>query len=350
MTTLDFSALSSAVTTQDIREQRDAERPTPATLVPTIVGVVIVLVVGGLMLSFMMPALSRVASGPAPSPVILIVVAIVAAVTIALFIVSRRASWIRLVRMSRFAEANGLTFSVNASVPEYPGAIFGIGSARSIPERLSRATKPSIDLGNLRYTTGSGKNRTVHNWGFLAIQLDRMLPQMVLDATANNFLGTNLPIKFSRDQRLKLEGDFDRYFTLYCPKEYEADALYVFTPDLMARLIDEAAQLDVEIVDDWMFLYSASPFDLSDATTLARIFRIVDTVGTKTLDRTERYADSRVDDSTAASSPLAARMSHNTVARPGRRLQRGLPLAGVLLIAAVVVIWIVNFAPMFSRF
>lgn len=39
---------------------------------------------------------------------------------------------------------------------------------------------------------------------------------------------------------LSLEGDFDRYFTLYCPGDYERDALYVFTPDLLALLIDES--------------------------------------------------------------------------------------------------------------
>ncbi|MBB5631779.1 hypothetical protein BKA04_000002 [Cryobacterium mesophilum] len=349
MTTLDFSALNASVTTQDIREHRAAGGPAPTSLIPTIIAAVVILVVGGLMVSFVMSAVSSVVTDSGPSPAILIVVAIAAAAVVALFFITRRALSIRLVRMSRFAAANGFAYSVNAGVPDYPGAIFGIGSARSIPERLSRATKPTVDVGDLRYTTGSGKNRKVHNWGYIAIRLDRMLPQMVLDATSNNFLGTNLPVTFSRDQKLSLEGDFDRYFTLYCPREYEADALYVFTPDLMARLVDEAATLDVEIVDDWMFLYSESPFDLAEPATLARIFRIVDTVGTRTLDRTERYADSRVGDSTPASSPLTARMSHNVVAGPGRRLQRGLPIAGVLLVAAIAVIWIANFAPLFSR-
>ncbi|MEO7546479.1 MAG: hypothetical protein ABIT21_09370 [Terrimesophilobacter sp.] len=77
-----------------------------------------------------------------------------------------------------------------------------------------------------------------------------MVPNMILDAKSNNFLWTNLPQNFSRNQVLSLEGDFDKHFTLYCPKEYEHDALYVFTPDLMTRLIDHAAGYDVELVDD----------------------------------------------------------------------------------------------------
>ncbi|MEO6942413.1 MAG: hypothetical protein ABI124_05255 [Terrimesophilobacter sp.] len=354
MTTLDYSALSSPVTRQDIIEYRRSGRPGLSSAIPTVTAMVIVIVVGALMFSFTMSAFSGSASESTNLPIVLVVLALVIAAVSSLYVFSQRASWIRLLRVTRFADANGLEYSVAGEVPSYPGSLFGIGSARSVPERISRATAPSIDLGDLRYTTGSGKNRKVHNWGYLAIKLDRMLPQMVLDAKANNFFGTNLPVSFSRSQVLPLEGDFDRFFTLYCPKEYESDALYVFTPDLMARLIDEAANYDVEIVDDWMFLYSASPFDLADAATLARVFRIIDTVGTKTLDRTERYADSRVAVTASASDtvpPLTARMSSNTVAQPGRRLQRGVPLVGILVFVAVVaVIWILNFAPMFSGF
>ncbi|HEU4849202.1 MAG TPA: hypothetical protein VFS93_02195, partial [Terrimesophilobacter sp.] len=228
--------------------------------------------------------------------------------------------------------------------------IFAIGSGRTVTEMLSRADGPTVDIGDLRYTTGSGKNRTTHEWGFVAIRLDRMMPQMILDAKSNNFLGTNLPVSFSRNQVLSLEGDFDRYFTLYCPREYERDALYVFTPDLMARLVDEAALFDVEIVDDWMFLYSASPFDLADATTLARIFRIVDTVGAKTLDRTERYADSKVVSgavAAASGAPLGARMSANVVAPGGRRLRRGLSVGTVAVFIGVAIYAIVSFLPFF---
>jgi hypothetical protein len=98
------------------------------------------------------------------------------------------------------------------------------------------------------------------------IQLDRALPHMVLDAVQNDrkILGqrvSNLPARFDLAQRLSREGDFDRYFTLYAPADYERDALYVFTPDLMALLIDEAGSgeggsMDVEIIDDRMYVYA----------------------------------------------------------------------------------------------
>jgi hypothetical protein len=155
------------------------------------------------------------------------------------------------------------------------------------------------------------------------------MPNIVLDSRANNSIfGSNLPATLRKDQVLQLEGDFDRYFTLYCPKEYEQDALYIFTPDLMALLIDEAAPYDVELVDEWMFVYSSKPFELADPAVLQRLFRIADTVGAKALDQTERYADERVGDFDA-----------NIVAPQGARLRRGTPVIAIVFVVIFVVIW-----------
>src|SRR5690606_3240844 len=119
-------------------------------------------------------------------------------------------------------------------------------------------------------------------------------PHMLLDSRQNNTWGfSGFAGLFDRAQVLSLEGDFDRWFTLYCPRQYETDALYVFSPGLMALCIDEVAPFDVEIVDDWMFVYSPRPFRMDDPALLERLFRIIDVVGSKTLKQTRRYRDER---------------------------------------------------------
>lgn len=238
--------------------------------------------------------------------------------------------WQRRFRLSGFAAANGMIYRPRGGNPSYPGAIFGIGTERESLDHLSSAQGRFLDYGNYRWTTGSGKNRRVHRWGFLALHLERSLPHMMLDAKANDtVLGSTLPVRFKREQRLSLEGDFDRYFTLYCPKQYERDALYVFTPDLMALLIDEAAPFDVEIVDRWMFVYSPRRFDMTQPALHQRLLRIVDTVGAKTLSQTDRYRDERIGD-----------FATNIVAPQGQRLKRGVPVAAILVVVAIVAMWL----------
>lgn len=256
----------------------------------------------------------------------------------------RGGSWETWLRLDTFARANGMAFSPSDPNPQYPGAIFNQGDSRVALNHLSSTTDRFLDIGNFRYMTGGGKSRTTHNWGFMALQLDRRLPNMVLDSKANNglFGGTNLPAYFDKKQILSLEGNFNEYFTLYCPQQYERDALYVFTPDLMALLIDNAAPFDVEIVDDWMFVYSATPFPSTAPGVYQRLFRIVDTVGAKTLTQTDRYVDQNIGDFAA-----------NVVAPHGQRLKRGWSVGALITIGIFLLLWglpqLIAFLGLFAR-
>jgi hypothetical protein len=227
-----------------------------------------------------------------------------------------------------FAAAHGLYYQPDTFPPPIGGAVFGALEGAHVTDRFVFAGERGFEAGNVRGVIGGSTTRqfggmtvvsTVttsipRSYGYLSIALDRMMPHMVLDAKSNNpALGTSLPLSLSSDQRLSLEGDFDKYFTLYCPREYERDALYVFTPDLMAVLIDEAGDVDVEIIDDRLFVYASGGFDLSNPAVWRRLAEIIRIVGAKALTRTGRYADARVGDHAA-----------NTVAEPARRLDQTL--------------------------
>jgi hypothetical protein len=342
-TTIDFTPLTTPVPDEQVRayktQAKAAGEPwatwragqvlgivliVPVVLVFVVIGISMVTAVAGSAIEA-----GELAFAVIPLIVVLGMLALVAfGVTKALGGFGKR--WELWARVDAFARANGMTFSPQDPDPAYPGAIFGIGDSRQAVDHLRSASGRFFDFGNYRYTTGSGKNRSTRTWGFLAFNLDRRLPNMVLDSTANNgWFGTNLPASFDKHQILHLEGDFDRYFTLYCPKQYERDALYVFTPDLMALLIDEAAPFDVEIVDDWMFVYSNTAFRTGDAGLYARLFRIIDTVGAKALAQTDRYVDERVGDFAA-----------DVVAPQGARLKRSVSVGAVIIGVVFAAMWL----------
>lgn len=344
-TTIDYTALTDQVTAADVAAYKNAEQLKPgysgtSTAIQVIIVVVIAGFFGFILLGFLVSgvsvAISAARDGYAGGALTLVFpLVFVGVFAFILWVVVRSVikgggQWERWYRLDRFAAANNLVFSRSDPNPQYPGSIFGIGDTRLAVDHLRSATDRFLDYGNYRYSTGSGKNRTTRTWGFLALQMDRALPNMVLDSRANNglFGGTNLPAVFTKNQVLHLEGDFDKYFTLYCPQAYERDALYIFTPDLMALLIDEAAPFDVEIIDKWMFVYSNTAFDMSQPALHQRLFRIVDTVGAKTLSQTDRYTDDRVQDFAA-----------NVVAPQGQRLKRGISVGAIVFGAVFVVIW-----------
>jgi hypothetical protein len=348
LTHVDYSALTEPITSAQVRafraQIRAQQRADPsirtgfstATSVTSVVFLVFfvglfVLIFGGVVSQLV----SNGVNDPGGATVMLLFLAVF--IGIAAFVIVKHfgsgGSWAKWMRLSGFAAANGLQYRSRSANPGYSGMIFQLGDSRAALNHLNSTSGRFFDLGSFQYSTGSGKSRTTHNWGFLALRLDRKLPNMVLDSKANNTLfGSDLPITFRRDQVLSLEGDFDKYFTLYCPKEYEQDALYVFTPDLMALLIDDARSFDVEIVDDWMFIYSPHQFAPLDAGNYARLFNIVQTVGTKTVTQTANYHDDRI-----------GQPSANFVAAAGQRLRHGTSI-GTLVIGAVIVgFWLFSF-------
>lgn len=333
---------------------------TAAIVVAVVVGVVFLVmftnVAIGILGGFWQLAIAGNGGSPAgilfavfPLFFLVVIVGLVVVVAVKLF---RGVNGERWYRLDRFAQANGMTWHAEAPNPPLPGMIFSLGHSRRASDVL-RGTEPRfVEFANYRYTTGSGKNQTTHRWGYVAVHLSTPLPHIVLDAVGNNALfGSNLPASFDKEQRLSLEGDFDRHFSLYCPRGYESDALYLFTPDIMARFIDNAAALDVEIVDDWLFLYAKRDFSTLDPATWAWLFSAVAALLDK-FAQWERWRDDRLpgvgagasEKSAAAALPFAAPTATLQpppgVAPPGRRLTRRIPWGTIAVFAGFVLFWL----------
>ena len=285
----------------------------------------------------------------------------------------------RWFRLDRFAAANGMSYLPGLQSPGLPGMIFTVGSSRASSDIIRGDEPRFVEFANYQYTTGSGKNRTTHRWGYVAIKLDVPLPHIVLDATSNNGLfGSNLPTTFDKDQRLGLEGDFDEFFSLYCPAGYERDALYLFTPDIMARFIDNAAALDVEIVDDWLFLYGKREFSGLDPATWAWLFSIVAALLDK-FAQWARWRDERLQADAAAlagaaapgedaaagaagsvaappsaalpfAAPVESLRPPPGVALSGRRLKRGISWPSIIVFGLLVLYWLASQFGVLDRF
>ncbi len=281
----------------------------------------------------------------------------IAVVAVVIGVLSWRRARVVRYRLDAFARANGMSYTARLVGPALPGMVFGLGHTR-VATDLVRGTSPRfVEFGNYEYTVGSGKNSRTYKWGYVAVKLDVPLPNIVLDAKGNNGFGSNLPASFQRAQRLSLEGDFDRYFTLYCPEGYERDALYFFTPDIMARFIDNAAELDVEIVDDWLFLYTQRKVSTLDPATWAWLFGAVGALITK-FEQWARWRDERLlEERGSASAPavVSAEAAREQlpfappagllapppgVAREGRRLKKSVRWLPIVIAVGFTAVWL----------
>ena len=202
------------------------------------------------------------------------------------------------------------------------------------------------------FGTLSARGGRVRDAKLVMIVLPRPVPNMVLLSTGEAVL-SKAGVALDEGQRLALEGDFDTTFTLYCPREYETDALYIFTPDLMARLVDSAAGCDIEFVDNRVLIY-APPAAFATKAALSVVPELVRFLESKLRRQTHRYQDDRRDNASVSDpfrraqiTALGGADTHFRVGLRGRRLRRrttlwqkvGIGLAA-LLAATAAVYWI----------
>ncbi|KAM9865326.1 hypothetical protein ACIFOC_01857 [Leucobacter aridicollis] len=182
--------------------------------------------------------------------------------------------------------------------------------------------EPKLQLGKASFQGDKSDPKGPRNgFRYLSLRLPRALPHLVIDARGNGSLRSLLP----GSQRVSLEGDFDRYFTVYVPEGYERDALELLTPDVMACLIDHGRRWDIEVIDDTLQLASTRLRAASDRRETTALLYFAELIGEELGHQAKTYSDPR------ASRP---RMQ---VAPQGRRLRRRSGVwSGVLIGVGVV--------------
>jgi hypothetical protein len=222
-----------------------------------------------------------------------------------------RARWARLSSVARDNPPAG--FAPVRDALRDPGYLLGSRGGALLFD-VVMLPELGLEVGNARFTPtplGAGIVR-----GYLRIPLARRVPQMVLSGRGSRGTSLVLPDDLKANRVQSLEGDFGRHFQLFAPRGYDRDVLYVFTPDLMALLIDELGGFDLEFVDAALHLVARRPFRLDRAET----YSVVEDVASRLVPKIGRQTAHYADDRSAV---------EGEVAPAGRRLLR-------LLIGAIV--------------
>lgn len=130
-------------------------------------------------------------------------------------------------RISRFAASRGLTYEQrNDAWTQMPwGSPFGEGSSRKASNVLTGNLKgrPVVTF-DYQYTTGSGDDRTTHNYLITATQIPRAFPQLVVDLEGvSGRMARRLGFK-----DIELESDaFNKQYKIKCDsRKFAYDVLH----------------------------------------------------------------------------------------------------------------------------
>lgn len=214
---------------------------------------------------------------------------------------------------TQFADQNGFEYLPAARAsPDGADTLSRTMRARDLPTELLIANRESSGSNKL------GDGRT-HFGGVCAIEVRSPLPHIYVRSTRHRLSSWSSYAAPARGQQLSLEGDFDRYFEMSAPNGYETDALYLFTPDVMAWLVDDVQGFDVELRDRWVFLRSRRDLVTPDPADWQRLAEAMSAISSR-IAQWDRWRDDRLLPS-ASGSRLA--IDTHEVAAGGRRLRLG---------------------------
>lgn len=258
--------------------------------------------------------------------------------------VSRPSDVRREITIRRFAESRGLAMSRFGFTPPRVGVMFAESTTAVQMSRRRRATQirqqdpyedpslfrssfviwrggaaydPDLQVAIAHYNGQKGDQQGPRQtFRYLALRLPRDLPHIVVDSRRNGKLRQFSPVAAP----LSFEGDFDKFFTVYVPAGYERDALELFTPDVMACLIDAGTGWDIEIVEDRMIVTSGKVSKRHDQSEITALLRFAELFGAELEHQAQTYSDPR------------AAYPRTQVAAGGQRLARRSGVVWVFLV------------------
>lgn len=156
----------------------------------------------------------------------------------------------------QFGASIGFIYSPAADLNTVSGRLFSIGHSQKIYDVLSGTLNGrSSRIFSFEYTVGSGKNSHTYTSTVFETEFTNNMPDITLISKAGGF-GMGESLFNTGVERIQLEGDFNKYFTLNVPKGFEEEAYQIFTPDIMAALIDRAKNVNFEFKGSTLYVYS----------------------------------------------------------------------------------------------
>ncbi|QJU55618.1 hypothetical protein SCB71_00845 [Herbiconiux sp. KACC 21604] len=341
-TPVDVGPLTERVSRREVRRswralvaEHPEARDTTGTIrrvmlgVPTVAVAIVALVLAGILVA-------EVVRGETQVSTAVIVQASLGGV-LALTCVLTGTTWLRLLRrrrrprvhhrLMRFAAANSMSYQPGPTGAERGSPLKARGGL-NLTRVLRTAGERAIEFANYELAAPTSTSTSPPFGGYAALRLPAPLPNILLRSEDGPRRSLLTPAALRGSQVLSLEGDFDRFFRLYCPEGYERDALYLFTPDVMARLVDHLRGLDVEIIDDWMYLVSSRDLVTDRADRWLALTAAVDALDDR-VERWGRWRDERAAGAAGAGAAGAASAGGvgqppvrvRQVAKQGRRLR-----------------------------
>ncbi len=158
-------------------------------------------------------------------------------------------SMIETIFWQQFAKKHDLSYTPAADYSKEKAFMFDQGHSESITHFLSGTIgNHPLRIFSYTFTTGSGKHKQTHLYTVFGFTFNGRFPHFYLDYKKDWF-------NRSIGEKISLPEEFEKKFALYAPRKYEIEAHQIFSPDLLAYLLDHNLKYDIEIVNQELLVF-----------------------------------------------------------------------------------------------
>ncbi len=159
------------------------------------------------------------------------------------YIVALHSFWIEI------ASVNGWSYKGRLPAAPGPAIMFRQGKNNNYASALE-GTLNGFSFTSFSYTfaTGEGKSEVTHPYHVFSFPFEGNFPHLYLNNRHNSY-------SLSIGESIPLPSEFEQQFFLSAPKEYEIEALEIFTPEILVKILDGKFIHDIELVDQRLFVF-----------------------------------------------------------------------------------------------
>ncbi len=168
---------------------------------------------------------------------------------------SKLAEKIRAKFWQQLANKYSWVYTASKNILAEKALIFTIGhSSRAKNSIAGEYHNQPFSIFEYQYTVGHGKHAHTYLFTVFEIKFNGTFPHLYLNHLTNDY---SLPLgKRFFNTKLSLPAQFEKQFTLYAPKEYEIEALEVFSLETLDTLLKAGWNHDLEFIDGELIIYS----------------------------------------------------------------------------------------------
>ncbi|MDO8552747.1 MAG: hypothetical protein Q7S01_04480 [bacterium] len=133
---------------------------------------------------------------------------------------------------------------------EESGIMFEQGHGRAITHEIEGVIEGRhFRIFNYQFNVGHGKSRDTYYYTVFHFKFNGLFPHLYLNNKNNAW-------SISAGEKIPLPAEFEKEFSLSAPRKYEIEALEIFTPDVLAKLLDDNFPHDVEFTGHDVYIFT----------------------------------------------------------------------------------------------